>query len=90
MRRFPFLASRYALALLLGVNLALLGISIYLGLKSANQMKEIVKEDFNQQQLVLAKHTASLLEQDMQIKELNAVASWEYYDDWGWDRKKPK
>jgi len=35
---------------LLGVNFALLGISIYLGLKSANQMKEIVKEDFNQQQ----------------------------------------
>ena len=31
---------------------------------------------------------ASLLEQDLQIKELNAVASWEYYDDWGWDRKK--
>ena len=54
MRRFPFLASRYALVLLLGVNFALLGISIYLGLMSANQMKEIVKEDFNQQQLVLA------------------------------------
>ena len=33
---------------------------------------------------------ASLLEQDMQIKELNAVAGWEHYDDWGWDRKKRK
>lgn len=33
---------------------------------------------------------ASLLEQDRQIKELNAVASWEYYEDWGWDRKKRK
>jgi len=65
MRRFPFLASRYALALLLGVNFALLGISIYLGLMSANQMREIVREDFNQQQLVLARHTASLLEQDI-------------------------
>ena len=65
MRRFPFFASRYALALLLGVNFVLLGTSIYLGVKSANQMKEIVKEDFNQQQLVLAKHTASLLEQDI-------------------------
>lgn len=31
---------------------------------------------------------ASLLEQDKQIKELNAIASWEYYEDWGWDRKK--
>ena len=33
---------------------------------------------------------ASLLEQDNQIKELNAIASWEYYEDWGWDRKKKK
>ena len=31
---------------------------------------------------------ATLLEQDRQIKELNAVPTWEYYDDWGWDRKK--
>ena len=33
---------------------------------------------------------ASLLEQDQQIKELNAIASWKYYEDWGWDRKKRK
>ena len=33
---------------------------------------------------------ASLLEQDKQIKELNQIASWEYYEDWGWDRKKRK
>jgi len=33
---------------------------------------------------------ASLLEQDKQIKELNEIASWEYYEDWGWDRKKRK
>ena len=31
---------------------------------------------------------ASLLEQNNQIKELNAIASWEYYENWGWDRKK--
>jgi CBS domain-containing protein len=31
---------------------------------------------------------ANLLEQDHQIKELNAIASWEYYEDWGWGRKK--
>lgn len=31
---------------------------------------------------------ASLLEQDRQIKELNAIASWEYYENWGWDRPK--
>jgi CBS domain-containing protein len=31
---------------------------------------------------------ASLLEKDRQIKELNTMASWEYYENWGWDRKK--
>ena len=89
MRRFPFLASRYALALLLGVNFALLGISIYLGLKSANQMKEIVKEDFNQQQLVLAKYTASLLEQDInflkrELSTLNFSPSIQYLEPLSW------
>jgi two-component system, NtrC family, sensor kinase len=89
MRRFPFLASRYALALLLGVNFALLGISIYLGLKSANQMKEIVKEDFNQQQLVLARHTASLLEQDIsflkrELSTLNFSPSIQYLESLSW------
>lgn len=31
---------------------------------------------------------ASLIEQDSQIKKLNAIASWEYYENWRWDRKK--
>ena len=89
MRRFPFLASSSALVLLLGVNFALLGISIYLGLKSANQMKEIVKEDFNQQQLVLAKYTASLLEQDInflkrELSTLNFSPSMQYLEPLSW------
>lgn len=31
---------------------------------------------------------ASLLEKDKKIKELNSIASWQYYENWGWDRKK--
>lgn len=31
---------------------------------------------------------ANLLEKDRQIKELNSLASWHYYENWGWDRKK--
>ena len=31
---------------------------------------------------------ASLLEKDKQLKELNTIASWQYYEDWGWDKKK--
>jgi signal-transduction protein with cAMP-binding, CBS, and nucleotidyltransferase domain len=30
----------------------------------------------------------SLLEKDRKIKELNAIASWEYYEDWGWDKRR--
>lgn len=30
---------------------------------------------------------ASLLEKDTQIRGLTAMASWEYYENWGWDRK---
>lgn len=33
---------------------------------------------------------ASLLEKDRQIKKLNTIASWQYYENWGWDRKKGK
>ncbi|MFO7557160.1 MAG: CBS domain-containing protein [Desulfobacterales bacterium] len=31
---------------------------------------------------------ASLIEQDHQIKSLNKIESWEYYENWGWDRKR--
>lgn len=30
---------------------------------------------------------ANLLEKDSKIKELNSLASWQYYENWGWDRK---
>ena len=26
-------------------------------------------------------------EKDGKIKELNSLASWQYYENWGWDRK---
>jgi len=31
---------------------------------------------------------ANLLDKDHKIKELNSMASWQYYENWGWDRKK--
>lgn len=30
---------------------------------------------------------ASLLQKDFEIKELHQIASWEYYENWGWHRK---
>jgi two-component system, NtrC family, sensor kinase len=89
MRRFPFLVSKHALALLLAINLLLLGTSIYLGIKSAGQMRQIVREDFNQQQLVLARHTASMLEQDLnflkrELSTLNFSPSIQYVEKLTW------
>ena len=31
---------------------------------------------------------ASLLEKDQQIRELHQIASWEYYENWGWRGQK--
>jgi len=31
-----------------------------------------------------------MLEKDHQIKELNKIASWEYYENWGWHHKHGK
>jgi CBS domain-containing protein len=31
---------------------------------------------------------ANLLAKDRQIKELNSMASWQYYENWGWDKEK--
>jgi CBS domain-containing protein len=33
---------------------------------------------------------AILLEKDKEIKRLNKMASWEYYENWGWHRKYEK
>jgi signal-transduction protein with cAMP-binding, CBS, and nucleotidyltransferase domain len=33
---------------------------------------------------------ALLLEKDKEIKRLNKMASWEYYENWGWQRKYDK
>jgi signal transduction histidine kinase len=89
MWRFPFLVSKHALALLLSINLVLLGIGLYLGFKSADQMRQIVREDFNEQQLVLARHTAGLLEQDInflkrELATLNFSPSIQYLEKLTW------
>ena len=33
---------------------------------------------------------ASLLEKDQEIRQLHQIASWEYYENWGWHRKHRK
>jgi PAS domain S-box-containing protein len=89
MRRFTFMVSKSALPVLLAINLLLLGTSIYLGLKSADQMQQIVREDFNQQQLALARQSAQLLQQDVdflkrELATLNISPSIQYLERLTW------
>ena len=75
MRPFGSQFSRYAFVLMILITLLLLVTSLYLGYVSADQMRRIIKEDFNQQQLTLARHTASILEQHIEFlkRELNTL-----------------
>ncbi|MEJ5328580.1 MAG: ATP-binding protein [Desulfobaccales bacterium] len=89
LRRFPFLFSRHALGIILTFNLVLLSLGLYLGLKSLGQMREIVREDFNQQQLSLARQSARLLEQDFdflkrELATLNHSPSIQYLERLTW------
>jgi|GEM_PF-138200 len=89
MRRFSFLLSRYALLLMAVVTVLLLASGFYLGYISADQMRRIIKEDFNQQQLMLARHTANILEQDIdflkrELTTLNFSAAVEYLEPLTW------
>ena len=89
MRRLGFLLSNQALFLMIAVTLVLLGIGVYLGYMSALQMREIIKEDFNQQQLILARHTARLLEQDINFLKrelgiLNLSPAIQYLEELTW------
>ena len=71
------------------ITLLLLATSLYLGYVSADQMRRIIKEDFNQQQLTLARHTAYILEQDIdflkrELNTLNFSAAVEYLEPLSW------
>lgn len=88
-RRFSFLLSKYALLIMSLLTLLLLASGFYLGYVSADQMRRIIKEDFNQQQLMLARHTANILEQDIdflkrELTTLNFSAAVEYLEPLTW------
>jgi two-component system, NtrC family, sensor kinase len=89
MRPFSSQFSRYALTLMVFFTLLLLATSLYLGYVSADQMRGIIKEDFNQQQLMLARHTAYILEQNIdflkrELNTLNFSAAVQYLESLSW------
>lgn len=49
------------------VMLVLLSMVLFLGWMSTRKITEIVTEDFNQQQLMLAKHAASQIENSLEL-----------------------
>ena len=89
MRPFGNQFSRYVFILMILITLLLLATSLYLGYVSADQMRRIIKEDFNQQQLTLARHTAYILEQHIdflkrELNTLNFSAAVEYLEPLSW------
>ena len=64
-RYHPFNIRYFKLIVFAGMTL-LLGAVLILGWMSSRKVKEIVTEDFNQQQLVLARHAASQIENSLE------------------------
>ena len=89
MRPFGNQFSRYVFILMIFITVLLLATSLYLGYVSADQMRRIIKEDFNQQQLTLARHAAYILEQHIdflkrELNTLNFSAAVEYLEPLSW------
>lgn len=61
----PFNIKYFQLFVVLAITL-LSGIVLILGWMSARQVREVVTEDFNQQQLVLARHAAVQIENSIE------------------------
>jgi len=73
------------------IILLLIG-AVYVGLTSSRQMKEIICEDFNQQQLVLARYAASSMEHSLdyiqrELSLLNLSPSIQYLEKVSWARR---
>ncbi|MBW1739673.1 MAG: PAS domain S-box protein [Deltaproteobacteria bacterium] len=73
---FEYFARKPGLRLVSVVILVLLVGVFFLGMLSAREMKRMISEDFNVQQLALAKHAAGILTQNFQIikRELLALS----------------
>ncbi|MDI6789800.1 MAG: cache domain-containing protein, partial [Thermodesulfobacteriota bacterium] len=83
---------RRAVVLLGILTLVLLVAAFYLGILSARHMAGIIREDFNQQQLVLAKYAANRMENSLdsikrELMLLNLSPSVQYLEPVSWARR---
>jgi hypothetical protein len=58
---------KFRLRLLGNVIIFLLVLGLFLGLLTARILRSIISEDFNQQQLILARHIARMVDQNIQF-----------------------
>ena len=84
--------TRRAIVVVVTLIIVLLMGAVYLGLISSKQMKEIIREDFNQQQLVLARYAASSMEHSLdyiqrELSLLNLSPSIQYLEKVSWARR---
>lgn len=81
---------RKILIIIASITFLLLGGALYLGHSTAHQMKGILRDQFNQQQLVLARSAAQRIETAMQNADsdlllLNSLAAIQYCDPWSYE-----
>jgi len=70
---FKFFARKPGLRLMTGIIIVLLVCALFLGLLSAREMKRTINNDFNAQQLALAKNAAGILAQNFRILKRELV-----------------
>jgi two-component system NtrC family sensor kinase len=73
---YEYLTSRGGLRVVSVIIFILLAGAVYLSLLSARHMKRIIREDFNSQQLEMARHAAGVLTEDFKIlkRELTTLS----------------
>ena len=73
---YEYLTSGRGLRVISLIIFILLASAVYLSALSARDMKRIIREDFNSQQLEMAKHTAGILTEDFKIlkRELTTLS----------------
>jgi two-component system, NtrC family, sensor kinase len=81
---YPFKIGSFQITVVI-VTALLLGVVLILGWMSGQKVREVVTEDFNQQQLVLARHTAQQIENSLailkeQILLLSLSPSIQYFE----------
>jgi len=62
-----YFAQKQGLLVVSIVILGLLGVALFLSVLSGRELKKMIKEDFNSQQLVLARHVAETLEKNLRV-----------------------